>query len=48
MFGSVFGYGGLGTMFLANESFLTKYWLEGQSNLMVFESKQTWKGAWLL
>lgn len=48
VFGSAFGHGGLGTMFLTNEVFLTKYWLERQSSLMVFESRQTWKGAWLL
>jgi hypothetical protein len=45
---TVFGSGGLGTMFLTNEMLLTKYWLERQSDLLVFESRQTWKGAWLL
>lgn len=45
---AVFGFGGLGTMFLTNEVLLTNYWLERQSDLSVFESRQTWKGAWLL
>lgn len=45
---TAWGYGELGFGFFIKDILMTKYWIERQSNLEVFESKKTWKGSLLL